>query len=194
MEQKMTTKGKFTTRQIAVVGMLFAITIVLGATGIGFIPVPPFKLTIMHLPVIIGSIIEGPVIGALLGLLFGLFSIFQAINTPSPVSFIFINPLVAVLPRVLIGITPYIAYKYINLKNNKIRLAISTALGSFTNTLGVVGMIYALHLHAYANALHISTAAASKSLLVLVLNGFNTAILSILVVVPIVLALNKARK
>lgn len=55
-------------------------------------------------------------------------------------------------------------------------------------------MIYALYLHSYADALHISTAAASKSLFILVLNGFNTAALSILVVVPIILALNKTRK
>jgi uncharacterized membrane protein len=194
MQEKVLTKTKFTTRQIAVVGMLFAITIVLGATGIGFIPIPPFKLTIMHLPVIIGSLIEGPIIGGLLGLLFGLFSMFQAINTPSPVSFIFMNPLVAVLPRILIGVTPYLAYKYINIKKFKLKLAISAAIGSFTNTIGVVGVIYALYLKAYAEALHISIGAASKSLFILIINGFNSAALAIFVTVPIVLAVNRTRK
>lgn len=194
MEKKVLTKTKFTTRQIAVVGMLFAITIVLGATGIGFIPIPPFKLTIMHLPVIIGSLIEGPIIGGLLGLLFGLFSIFQAINTPSPVSFIFMNPLVAVLPRILIGVTPYLAYKYINIKKPKLKLAISAAIGSFTNTIGVVGVIYVLYLKAYAEALHISVGAASKSLFILIANGLNSATLAILLTVPIVLAVNRNRR
>lgn len=71
------TKSKFSVRQIAMIGMLSAISIFLGLTGLGFIPIPPVKATIMHIPVIIGAIVEGPIVGSLVGLVFGLFSMYQ---------------------------------------------------------------------------------------------------------------------
>ncbi|WP_027624154.1 ECF transporter S component [Clostridium lundense] len=195
MSEKMLSKSKskFNTKQITIIGMLFAITIVLGATGLGFIPIPPFKLTIMHIPVIIASLLEGPIVGGITGFLFGIFSIVQAINTPSPISFIFLNPIVAVLPRILIGITPYYTYKFLKTKYEKFNIAFATLVGSFTNTLGVLGLIYALYINAYANALHISHKAAVNTILALVLNGFVSGSGAILVSVPVILAVRKTR-
>ena len=62
------------TKKLVVIGMLSGISIFLGLTGLGFINIPPVKATIMHIPVIIGAIIEGPIVGGLIGLVFGLFS------------------------------------------------------------------------------------------------------------------------
>lgn len=76
-------------RRLAVVGVLGAISVVLGMTPLGFIPVGPTRATIMHIPVIIGAIMEGPVVWGLVGLIFGIFSIYQAITAPTPVSFVF---------------------------------------------------------------------------------------------------------
>lgn len=113
-------KGKkFNVRKMAVSGVLGGLSIILGMTPLGFIPVGPTKATIMHIPVIIGAIVEGPVVGAFIGLIFGLSSIFSAITQPTPVSFAFLNPLVSVLPRILIGITSYYVYKALNSIGNK---------------------------------------------------------------------------
>jgi uncharacterized membrane protein len=79
----------FTARKIVITGVLGAISAVLGLTPLGFIPVGVTRATIMHIPVIIGAITEGPTVGGLVGLIFGLFSIFQAIANPTPVSFVF---------------------------------------------------------------------------------------------------------
>ena len=98
------------TRKLAVTGMMTAIMIVMGTTPLGFIPIGPFKITIMHLPVIIGAILEGPVVGLVLGLFFGLFSLYQAVTAPTILSPLFMDPLVSVLPRMLIGLTSYYAY------------------------------------------------------------------------------------
>lgn len=106
-------------RRLTIIGILGAITAVLGMTPIGFIPIGPTRATIMHIPVIIGAILEGPIVGGFVGLIFGLFSIFQAVTAPTPVSFAFINPLVSVLPRVLIGIISYYAYKGLSTIGNK---------------------------------------------------------------------------
>lgn len=188
MEKTTLSKRKFTTKQVTVIGLLFAVTIVLGVTGLGFIPVPPFKTTIMHIPVIIGGIVEGPIVGMMIGLLFGIFSMFQAINTPSPVSFIFMDPIIAILPRMLIGVTAYYGYKLMKTKFKNLNIAVGAAIGSFTNTLGVLGLIYAIYIDEYMNALHISYSTAVKTLLALVLNGFVSAAAAIVITVPVVLA------
>ena len=104
--------------------------------------------TLVHIPVVIASIIYGPRIGAILGLLMGLFSL--TINTivQLPSSYLFspfvekgnIYSLIIVLvPRILIGITPYFVYKLIH---NKSGLAIAAAVGSFTNTFFVLSGIF----------------------------------------------------
>lgn len=100
-------------RKLAIIGVLGGISTVLGMTPLGFIPVGPTRATIMHIPVIIGAIMEGPVVGGFVGLIFGLFSIFQAITNPTPISFVFLNPLVSIVPRVLIGILSYYVYNFL---------------------------------------------------------------------------------
>lgn len=193
INEKSFTKRKFKTKQITVVGMLFAVTIVLGATRIGFIPIPPLNLTIMHIPVIIGSLLEGPIVGTLLGLSFGVFSILKAINTPTPVSFIFMNPLIAIIPRILIGITPWLFYRFIKLKKEKLKLIISIIIGCYTNTIGVIGLIYLIYITKYANALHISITTAKYTLIGYIANGITSCIVATLISLPIITAVRKTR-
>lgn len=105
-------KKSISSRKLVTAAMLGAITIVLSLTPLGLIPLGFINATTMHIPVIIGAIAEGPIVGALVGLIFGVSSLLNALlRNPSPVSFVFYNPLISVLPRVLIGITSYYAYK-----------------------------------------------------------------------------------
>ncbi|HOE57917.1 MAG TPA: ECF transporter S component [Bacillota bacterium] len=119
---------EFDVRKMSIVGVLGGISAILGMTPLGFIPVGPTRATIMHIPVIIGAIMEGPVVGGLAGLIFGLFSIFQALTNPTPVSFVFLNPLVSVVPRVLIGITSYYTFKALNNLGHRKTLGILNAI------------------------------------------------------------------
>jgi len=109
-----------TLRKMTVIGVLGGISIMLGMTPLGFIPIGPTKATIMHIPVIIGSILEGPIVGSFIGLIFGVFSIFQAITSPTPVSFVFYNPLISILPRVVMGFGTYYVYKFFKDNNSKL--------------------------------------------------------------------------
>lgn len=102
-------------RKLVLIGILGALTVVLGLTPLGFIPLGPVSATTLHIPVIVAGIIEGPIVGALVGLIFGLSSLFNAITKPTPTSFMFYNPLISILPRVLIGVVSY--YVYNALKN-----------------------------------------------------------------------------
>lgn len=71
------------------------------------------------IPVIVAGILEGPLVGGLVGLIFGLSSMMNALMRPTPVSFIFLNPLIAVVPRILIGIVAAYCYKSLKNKDNK---------------------------------------------------------------------------
>jgi uncharacterized membrane protein len=188
-------KTRFGIRQITIVGMMSAVSVVLGLTGYGFVPLPAAKATIMHIPVIIGAILEGPVVGAVIGLIFGLFSIFQNITTPSLLSFAFINPLVSVLPRILIGITSYYSFRILLKKNEPLSIAIGAAVGTITNTAGVLTMIYILYAARYAEVIGKSADIAAKAIYGIALtNGIPEMIIAILVTVPAVLAIKKIRK
>lgn len=118
-------KKWLTTRRMAIIGVLGGISMVLGMTPLGFIPIGPTRATIMHIPVIIGAILEGPIVGAIVGLIFGLFSIFQAVTNPTPISFVFLNPLVSVLPRILIGVVSYYVYRGFSRIGKRGALAVS---------------------------------------------------------------------
>jgi len=130
------------TRKIAIIGVMGAISIVLGMTRLGFIPwFSGASLTVMHIPAIIGAIIEGPVVGAAIGLIFGLFSMLQAAIAPTgPTDVWFTNPMLAVLPRLFIGPAAYLVWKA--LSRWQVPPWITACIvGSLTNTILVLGMI-----------------------------------------------------
>lgn len=126
---------KLSTRKIAVAGLLGAISIVLAVSGLGMIPVPSLtgRATIMHIPVIIASLIEGPIVGALTGLIFGLYSFF------TPTGAIPADPIVRILPRILIGITTYYTYRSL-IKFPNTSVIVASIVGALTNTVGFVGL------------------------------------------------------
>jgi len=103
-------------RKITTIGVLAAVSIVLGITRLGLIPwINGLSLTIMHVPVIIGAILEGPLVGGFIGFLFGIFTmIVAAISATTPFDAAFINPLISVLPRLFIGPASWLLYILIN--------------------------------------------------------------------------------
>ncbi|GAP17566.1 ECF transporter S component [Levilinea saccharolytica] len=130
------------TRKIVMTGVLAAVAVMLGITRWGFIPwFGGVSLTIMHVPVIIGAVLEGPVVGLGIGLIFGLFSMIQAGVAPNgPGDVIFTNPLISVLPRLFIGPLAWLVWT--GLKRWPVPgLLAAGAVGSLTNTVLVLGMI-----------------------------------------------------
>ena len=188
-------KRRLKTNQLTTIGMLSAICVVLGLTGYGFIPLPGAKATIMHIPVIIGSIIGGPIVGMTIGLIFGIFSIIQNITTPNLLSFAFINPLVSVLPRVLIGLTSYYVYKLNFIKKDSLRIGLATVIGSLTNTFGVLTMIYILYAAKFAASKGIDPSIAAKTIYgIAIINGVPEAIIATIITIPVILSIKKMKK
>lgn len=130
------------TRKIVVTAVLAAITIVLGLLPFGgYIPFFGISITILTIPVIIGAILEGPIVGAGIGLIFGLTSMYQAATAPkSPLDPLFVNPLLSVLPRMLIGPVAWLVWSALK-RVKVIGLVFAGFLGSYTNTVLVLGML-----------------------------------------------------
>lgn len=128
---------KLTTRKIVISGILGAIAILMGYIPfLGFIPAPTpaGNMTIMHIPAILGGILEGPVVGFLISLIFGVISFLRADNP------LFADPLVAILPRLFIGVFAYCAYAAAVKIHREFAIALGGAVGSATNTVLVLGM------------------------------------------------------
>ncbi|MSP12565.1 MAG: ECF transporter S component [Chloroflexi bacterium] len=166
----------FDARKISMAGVLAAIAILLGVTGLGFIPVPTpaQNATIMHVPAIIGGVLGGTPVGWLVGLIFGLFSWLQA-TTP-----FFKDPIVAILPRMFIGVFAALTYQGLRRANVNENVAITAAavVGTLTNTIGVLGLLV---LRGYLDI--------GAALGIAVINGIPeiivAAIITVAVVVPV---------
>lgn len=134
-------KEKLTSKKLVTAAILGAITVVLSITPLGLIPLGLINATTMHIPVIIAAIVEGPLVGGLVGLIFGISSLANAIIRPNPVSFVFYNPLISIVPRVLIGITSYYAYNALKGKDEKTLKVLTKVLW----TLILLGLVYLLY-------------------------------------------------
>ncbi len=159
---------------------------------------------VLHIPVIIGAILEGPIAGMVIGLIFGVSSIIQALLRPNILSFAFVNPLVSVLPRILIGLVSYYSYRLVFelFSSNKekvskwrdsVSIGVSAALGTLTNTAGVLGMMYLLFADRIATAMGVAREAVGGVVLAIGLtNGIPEIIIAVLITVGVIRAVKKA--
>ncbi len=189
----MSSKKKTSTRKLTVTGMMIAITMILAYTPLGIIPLQPVSATITHIPTIIIALLEGPIVGAIIGAAFGIVSLIKALTQPAGIlDPYFINPLVSILPRVLIGIIAGYSYKgFLNvIKNGTLCAVLASALGSLTNTLGAMGMIYVLYLSDMTQKL--GTAAGPVIWGIITTYGIVEMLAAAVICTTVVLALKKA--
>ena len=162
------------TRYMATLAMLCGVLLVMGMTGIGFIPLPVIKATTMHIPVILGAILLGSKAGAVLGAVFGLCSIWANTTTPGLLSFAFspfmtTEGLVGVVKslwislgcRILFGVLSgwlWILFRKL-LKQEYAALPVTAAVATICHTLLVMGSIYMLLTQQYAAAKNVAISA-----------------------------------
>ena len=165
---------KMDTRYMATLAMFCGILLVMGATGIGFIPLPVIKATTMHIPVILGAVLLGPAAGAVLGGVFGLCSIWANTTSPGLLAFAF-SPFMTTegLPgvlkslwialgcRILLGVIAGWLWKGMKrvLKQDYLALPVTAAIATICHTILVMGSIYLLLAQQYAQAKNVAITA-----------------------------------
>lgn len=171
--KKRTGDGPRDTTWMVGVALTAAIVILLANTPLGMIQLPLINATTVHIPVILGAILFGPLAGALLGGVFGVCSLISNTVAPKILSFAFTPFLsqdfagifkaiwVSVGCRILIGVAA--GWLWILLKklrvNSTIALPITGFAGAMVNTITVMGSIYRLFAQEYAQAQNVGITA-----------------------------------
>lgn len=146
------------------------------ATPIGYLPVPGTAgfLTWAHIPVILGGILRGPLVGALLGMLFGVGNLLAV--APH-------NLLVQVLPRLACGLVAALVFsagRRFGQAGSSITIGSMMAAlsASFVNTAGVVLL-----------ALTQGLMTSDEALQTLIFHGAPEAFLAVLITLPLAVTL-----
>lgn len=201
------------TRWMVSVALMAAIVILLANTPLGMIQLPIIKATTVHIPVIIGAILLGPLAGAILGAVFGVCSLISNTMAPTLLSFAF-SPFmsttgligaakaiwISVGCRILIGVVSgwlWILFKKIKM-NKKIyqviALAITGFIGSMVNTITVMGSIYILFAKQYAEVKEVAVTAVWGLIMTTVTaSGIPEAIAAAILVAVVTKVLLKSR-
>ena len=156
---------------------------------LGNIPIVALNITIIHITVIVGGIVLGPRAGFLFGFTWGVCSLILAYTSANILSFmIFTNPLISILPRLLMGglialfyhkATKLIAY-------DRLRMAVSGFLGSIMNTVFVLSSIYLLMGNQYAELTGKTVAELPLFLMSVVMTNGIAEALAATVMTPII--------
>ncbi len=188
-------KKQPSTSYLVQLSLLAAVEILLAFTPLGFIPLGITNATTLHIPVILGGILLGPVAGAVLGGVFGATSI--VINTirPTATSFVF-SPfymaagfsggwrslVVALLPRILVGVVAAYVFRLalrLCKQRSFVAAAITGVVGSLTNTVLVLSGIYFLFGQAYAQVRNVPFEVLVGLLMgIVTMNGLPEAIVA----------------
>lgn len=162
------------TRWMVTVALMMAVVILLANTPLGLIQLPIIKATTIHIPVIVGAVVLGPLAGGILGAVFGICSMINNTLSPALLSFAF-SPFLSTtgIPgaikalwisigcRILLGVAA--GWLWIGLKrlrtNQNIALAAVGFVGSMFHTIIVMGSIYMLLAAQYAQAREVAESA-----------------------------------
>ena len=184
---------------IVQVALFAALIIILAFTPfLGYIPLGFTRATIIHIPVIIGSLMLGPKKGAFLGFVFGMTSFINNTMNPTATSFVFTpffelgevhggigSVIICFVPRILVGVVPWYVYRGLERIFGKQMLSLAAAgiAGALTNTLLVMNLIYVFFRTAYAAANNVAEGAVYTFILSIIgMNGVPEAVVSAVLV------------
>lgn len=185
------TRNRQRLMMITTLGLLMSMIIVMTyVPNLGYITTGFFSITIIHIPVIIGSILVGPLGGFVLGTTWGITSWHYATTLGTAEAAIFVNPLVSIAPRILVGLI--ISYSSLGLKRlipaEFARNVVVSVLGALSNTILVLSAIF---LFASSGLVTFNEGLATIFTFVISLNG-SLELIAAGILAPIVLkALSK---
>ena len=199
------------TKFLVLLTMFCSIQVVLMLTPLGYIPLGPVRATTMHIPVILAGILLGVKGGAITGLVFGLSSVIINTITPTITSFVFtpfyslgeyhgnfMSLVIAIGPRVLLGVLAAVIYHWFKNKNNKMRFfgsGVTALVCTLIHSILVLGMIYLFFGPSYAAAKGVEVSALFGLLLgIITTNSVLEAILATLIIAPLTKVLEPITK
>lgn len=184
----MNTKSK--TYRLVIRAILTAIIILQTMVPfLGYIPIGITSLTIIHVTVIVAAIVLGTKDGMFIGLIWGLFTIFRAFTSPTtPLDIaVFTNPIISVVPRVLVGLVAGLLFTIIYKKTKKVVTAsiVAAIFGTITNTVLVLSLMGLLYTGLVANTYGVDTSALFVTLGGIALTNGVSEVITAAILTPI---------
>lgn len=180
------------TRTVVCMAILIALMLLFGFTPIGYIPMPFASLTLMCLPVLIGTFVLGPRAGFGLSLVFIITSLVQLAIKPTAMALILLeaNPFLCVvsliIPRLLIPFATWGVWKLLERRWPRASMIAASAAGSLTNTFGYLLLLQIWFVSDIATGFGMTLGAATALIWGIVLtNGLPEALLAA-VICPLV--------
>ena len=200
----MKTKAK----TLTLVAVLIAVMLLFGFTPIGYIPLGVIQITLMCIPVIIGTLVLGLKTGILLGAIFAITSFVQLFTGSSIFNVLFFQPeawyepvlfiLIIVVPRMLIAPAVFCVYKFMRIKNIPVKVGISAAVGSAVNTVIFLSMMqwfFAERIDGLIASLGLEYVNSGAMLSIIgATNGLPEIAACVIICTPVILALSKIYK
>ena len=154
--------------------------------------------TILHIPTIIGSLSAGRKVGMIVGFMFGIFSFIRSLQAPSALLLfavqynVMADAFICIVPRILIGLIAYELYRHLKIREVW-RVAVTAVVTTVIHTVLFLGSFTALVGVPYAEAQGIPFMNVINIMLgITAVNGVPEAIVSGLIVTPIIMALQRA--
>ena len=175
------------TRLGILMGLIILMTFI---PNIGYIQTGLFSITTIHIPVLIGAALMGPIGGLVLGLTWGLTSYFYALTLGTIEAMIFLNPMVSIVPRVLVGLI--VSYTTMALDKvymkEVLKYGLVAGVGTLSNTVLVLSSIF---IFASEGVLSFNQAFSTIITIIISTNGLLELFAAVIIVPAVVKAIRK---
>lgn len=173
--------------QMTLIAMLVAILIIQTFVPVlGYIPLGPIDVTIVHITVILAAVLFGKSTGLIVGTVWGLLSLIRAYTQPTPFNVVFLNPLISILPRAIVGWLSAVVFEALDKRTDaRWKYSVTAMIGTATNTVLVLGGIYLLAGETYAAALGIPVSALLAALGAVVASNGIIEVIASMIILPL---------
>lgn len=190
------------THRLTLTALFVALIVLFGMTPVGLIPLGFINVTILCIPVVVGTLLLGLKVGLLLGGCFGLVSFLSllglSLTPPSSLASallsanVFLAAVMCFVPRLAVPAVAYGVYKLVSRGREQSRRALpfAAAAGSAANTILYLGMMLLFYVVCGLDANSILMLIAGTGAIA----GVSEAVVAAIITTPVVAALWKLIK
>ena len=183
-------------KNLVLLALFVALIVLLGFTPLGLIPLGFINVTILCVPVIVGTLFMGWKNGLILGLAFGLTSFISALIKPSALvsTLMGASPLavavMSILPRLCVPLAAWGVYNLLCRKQKHIAVGVAAVAGSLTNTVLYLGLMLLFYIMCGIDTAGVLSLIGGTALIA----GSCEAAAAAVICTPVLAALNRIKK